>query len=439
MSIDPAFAINRALSERLRNLVEAGDATASTPLAADVEFEVFATPGASRKPDALVDVVITVNEVNDKHGTGPLVKRVFGERRNVFSIRSQNDWGDHEFGDWSVCIPQRDRSRPECYRRALTAIGNRRIGQILSIPFLPDEIITAIALRDGCRAALANWLMDDQNVAANTVGDHLMAEYLEKCDIRFFTHAELRDAYQQKFGLRSYILPAVVPSALVATELVPPPQQTTRGALFGSFWDQSWFDRTCDALAGSHFQTDWFGNNKSPWLKFPPEDLERAGIRAMGLVPEPTVARQLRDYPFVVVPAGTLETAENNTGVARLSLPGRILFAVAVSHTPVLIIGSPETCGARVVRHFRIGEVVPYDPAAISEAVARLTDPACQLQLRSNAAAIAESLSDKGVGAWLRESIELGRPADDRFERLFEGYETSDALAPLGIQPVRRP
>ncbi len=64
--------------------------------------------------------------------------------------------------------------------------------------------------------------MDDQNIAANKVADDLMGEYLEKCSIRFFTHGELRDAYERKFGLKSYVLPAVVPSALVATELVPP-------------------------------------------------------------------------------------------------------------------------------------------------------------------------------------------------------------------------
>ncbi len=104
----------------------------------------------------------------------------------------------------------------------------------------------------------------------------------------------------------------------------------------------------------------------------------------------------------------------------------------------MLIIGSPETCGARFVKHFDVGEVVPYDSAAISDAAARITDPANQLRLRRNAAALAERLSDRDIGAWLRESIDLGRPADDRFESLFASYDTSAALAPLEIKPVER-
>ena len=67
------------------------------------------------------------------------------------------------------------------------------MGQVLCIPFLSDEFITAIAIRDGYEAKLCNWLMDDQNIAASEVPDALVAEYLEKCSLRLFTHAELRD------------------------------------------------------------------------------------------------------------------------------------------------------------------------------------------------------------------------------------------------------
>ncbi len=436
--IDAAYATNRILSERLRSLVEAGDAKVSPQVVSDVEFEVYAVPGAAKDVKAPVDVVITPNEINDKHGTGPLVKRVFGERKNVFSIRSKNDWGDHDFGSWTVCIPQQERPRPECYRRALTALANREVGQILCIPFLSDEIITAIAIRDGYQAKLCNWLMDDQNVAASEVADELIAEYLEKCSLRLFTHPELRDAYERKFGLKSFVLPAVVPHRLVTTELVPPPEDMSRGALLGSFWDQMWFDRTCNALAGSGAKIDWYGNNKSPWLEFPEESLERAGITALGLYAEDKLVRRLREYPYVIVPIGTLEQKERNTGVARLSLPGRILFAVAAAHTPMLLIGSEETCGARVVRHFGLGEVVPYDREAIAGAVERLTRLESQRRIRGHAVAIAERLSDKGVGVWLQKSIELGRPADDRFESLFAGYDTAGALEPLRIEPVMR-
>jgi hypothetical protein len=52
-----------------------------------------------------------------------------------------------------------------------------------------------------------------------------------------------------------------------------------------------------------------------------------------------------------------------------------------------------------------------------------LSDPEIQEQVRRRAAQLAPRLSDAGVGEWLAESIALHRPADDRFEDLFAGYD----------------
>ena len=81
-------------------------------------------------------------------------------------------------------------------------------------------------------------------------------------------------------------------------------------------------------------------------------------------------------------PAALLDGRETDQGVASLSLPGRILFAAATSNTPILVVGSENTCAARFVRHFGIGETVPYNSA-----------------------------------------IQQGRHADTRFEDAFAGYE----------------
>jgi len=103
-------------------------------------------------------------------------------------------------------------------------------------------------------------------------------------------------------------------------------------------------------------------------------------------------------------------------------LPGRILFTAATSYTPVLVVGSEKTCAARFVKHFGIGETSPYDGDALRAAMERLASPHAQAEMRRNAAAIAPLLSDRGVGEWLERSIELGRPADPRFEKIFSGY-----------------
>jgi hypothetical protein len=430
--LDPVFSINETFRNYLLTLIRTG-ATGSrqTPAECPAEFEVTTSAAAETDPAAPVDVVVTMNEVNERHGTGPLVKRVFQGRSNVFSIRSRNDWGVQEFGGWSTCIPQQGRSRSECFRNVLTVLRGRNVRSVLCIPFLTDELITAIAAKECFDAALCAWIMDDQNVASHNVPDDLMGELLEKCSLRLVTHPELRFAYERKYGLKFYLLPAIVPEHLVSTQASVPltSERGRKGALIGSFWDQSWFDRLCAVLEKCGWEIDWFGNNKSPWLKFPEEALRRAGITARGVVPEEQLAVELRKYPFVIVPVGTLDGKETNTGVACLSLPGRILFAMATSHTPILVVGSNRACGARFVSQLRIGEVVRYDAALVSAAMDRLVEPANQREIRQRAAARAQSFSDRGVAEWLAESIALGHPADNRFEDGFAGYDAAIDLS----------
>jgi hypothetical protein len=305
----------------------------------------------------------------------------------------------------------------------LSVLGGRKVRKVVCVPYLRDELISAIAIKECFDAPLCMWIMDDQNVATNAIPDALMRECLEKSSLRLATHPELCRAYERKYNLPFYILPAIVPEQLVALDPVPAVVSAEKkAALIGSFWDQIWFDRFCAVLQGSGWQIDWFGNNKSPWFKYPPQMLKYAGIQAFGIVPEERLAAELRNYPFVMVPAGALDADDSNKGVASLSLPGRILFAAAASHTPVLLVGSERTCGARFIRHFEIGEVVPYDAAKIRAAMSRLSSPDVQKQMRRNAAAIASGFSDRGVTDWLARSIELGRPADRRFEDTFSGY-----------------
>jgi len=384
--------------------------------------------GLSVGSDVPIDVVVTLNEVNNRHGTGLLVKRIFQGRKNILSIRSRDDWGEQDFGDWNIRISQQGRSRHECFRNVLYHLRGRKIRSVVCIPFLADEILTAIAIHEAFGARLCAYIMDDQNISVPAIPNHLMREFLGKACLRLATHPELRDAYEQKYGLAFYLLPAVVPAALVATKPVFPakPASDRRAALLGSFWDQAWFDRLCLALEGSGFAIDWFGNNRSPWLRFPPERLKAAGITPHGVLPEARLAHELRTYLFVIVPAGTLLESGPSKGVAKLSLPGRIIFAAAVGHCPILLVGSEQTCGARFVRHFKIGTVAPYARRALLAAMKEISDPENQATYRRNATRLGPVFSDAGVSDWLQESIRLGRPADNRFENAFKEYPSQE-------------
>jgi hypothetical protein len=294
------------------------------------------------------------------------------------------------------------------------------------VPFQVDELTASIAIQEAFDARLCAYVMDDRNVAANgirdAIPDELMREFLRKSSLRLATHPELRGAYERKYGMPFCVLPAVAPDALIPRSVLPPVVDSRRGALLGSFWDQSWFDRLCTALEISGREIDWFGNHRSPFVEFSGENLRRARIRPLGLVSEARLAMELRGYPFVIVPTGTFDAAEKNHSIASLSLPGRIPLAAAISQTPFLVVGAANTCAARFVKHFGIGETAPYDGAEIRAAMARLGDARIQSEMRRNAARMGSTFSDVGIADWLEESIALGRAADARFENAFRGY-----------------
>src|ERR1035437_11133562 len=99
--LESVFSVNLTLQTRLTGLVQ--DRTAGpVPLGPPpTGFSVVSSPGADANPATPIHVVVTANEVNHLHGTGPLVQRIFKNRRNIFSIRARNDWGGHDFGDRS--------------------------------------------------------------------------------------------------------------------------------------------------------------------------------------------------------------------------------------------------------------------------------------------------------------------------------------------------
>jgi hypothetical protein len=387
----------------------------------------------------LVDVVVTANEMNDKHGTGPLVRRIFEGCPNILSIRARNHYGgEHDFGAEAVLLSQEGVPRAQAFVNVLRALDGRRVRRIVCVPYFADDLLTSIALKELFDAPLCCYVMDDQNIAVKGIPDPLMREFLSKCSLRFATHPELRAAYQAKFGLEFFLLPAVVPGDLVYTGAEVPcsPELASRtGALVGSIWSQRWLDLLCHTVSGSGHALDWYGNNKSPVVRIQDEQLAHARIHARGIVPEPRLAALLRDYPYAVVPTGTIgDETGNARALAQLSLPGRILFIASTSNTPVIILGSEQTSAARFVTRFDIGVISDYSPEGFRRAVDRVMIPSAQQRMRRNAAALGPVLSSKDMGAWVWRSLELGRPSDDRFEALLPRQATD--LVELGDAPA---
>jgi hypothetical protein len=373
--------------------------------------------------------VITAFEINPLHGTGPLVRRVTEGTPNILSIHSMDLYdGEHYYGDLSLFINHDGRSRREAADHVLRQVGNNQIKQILCVPYRADDLITAITLAEHYQAPLGTYIMDDQNVQVKVISDDLMGEFLNRCSLRWATHPELRDAYQDKYGLTFHLLPAVVPHHLIfenPQEEDFRPRDSTAGVLIGSLWSKQWFDMLTAAATGAGLKLDWYGNTKYTYLEVEVGQHSPQGLNPCGLIPELDLVEKMKAAAFVVVPTGTLDARDDRQELSRLSLPGRIIFAMATSHTPIVIMGSPETPAARFVNRFGVGVCCDYNAKSLKAAVDYVTAPGMQRQMRQRAATLGPKFSDHGVADWLWASIHRGEVTNRRFEELFSAYVSS--------------
>ena len=375
---------------------------------------------------ANADAVITPNEVTQKHGTGALVKRIFVNNNNIISIRSYDHYQrDHKFGNLTICINHQGNPRHEIYKNILRELNGSTIKRIFCVPYFVDDILNAIAVKDLFNVPMVTYIMDDQNYCINKIPDDLMREFLSKCSLRLATHSELRDAYEAKFGFKFWLLPAIVADRLINSDPTSPNPELLKsktGALVGSIWSPQWFEMLKNTIIGAGVKLDWYGNNDYCWLKETPEELEQQGIKSCGLVAETELAEKLKNYPFAVIPVGTLDEKDERQEL-RLSLPGRIIFILATANVPVIIMGSKETSAACFVKRFKIGVTCDYTKESFARAVKYITNNNIQKKMRDRAATIAKEFSDKGIEEWIWRSLEIEQPIDMKFEKLMPRRE----------------
>jgi FkbM family methyltransferase len=368
------------------------------------------------------DVIITPCEVNYKHGTGVLVHRIFGDRANIFSIRSYDHYhGEHLLGEVSTLLPKTGCSRLEIFQNVARLFAEHQAKRVLCIPYYADDILTAIAVKELFGIPLCAYLMDDQNICVDKIPDALMEEFLSKASLRLAISPEMRTAYEKKYGYKFHWLPPVVPNALLQTTARLPASsqsQTNTGILVGNLWGQTWLSALQKTIRGSGLHIDWYGNTQVTWMTFSLDELSTCGIRSCGFLPEAELAPLLRDYPYAVVPSSTLDKDDENLPIAKLSLPSRIVYLLAASGTPIIVLGSKDTAAARFVQQFQIGTVCDYTATSFLDAVQYVTDPDRQSTMRQNAAKLAELFAVDGIENWIWQSLDLGHPADQRFDDL---------------------
>jgi len=368
------------------------------------------------------DAIITTNEVSDRHGTGVILRRIFGHSTNLLSIRSTSLYPDHALGQAQLCFGHEDLSRPQSFARVLAALNGSTVRRVLCVPFLADELITAVVLKELFDVPLCVFLMDDNNIQARGIPDELMREALAKASLRLAISPELRDAYEQKYSLKFWILPPVVDErAVQQAPRMPtgPLVESKTGVLIGSLWSRAWMQLLRKTIREAGLKIHWYGNAKAPWLKVTPEELAADGIIDCGFLPETELTAKLAQYPYAIVPSGTLDETDDRPEIARLSLPTRLPYLMAAANMPVVVLGHPHTAAARFLERFQIGQVCPYEAANLRMAIQQITQPDRQLALRTCAASHGSLFSATGLADWIWQSLERGEPSDERFEDAF--------------------
>jgi hypothetical protein len=374
------------------------------------------------------DVVVTFNEISRQHGTGALVRNLFGGGESMVSVRVANLYRrgeaiaeEPDFGIANFCLGRLGLSRREIFERVLGWFQGIAPRRILSIPYSSDGLLLAIALREVFDVPLCLYIMDDRNIGTDGIPDSLMREAVAKSSIALAISPEMCAAYRRKFQRPFWLLPPLVDDSLIDSGEAGRPEcsQPLSGAIVGNIWSQRWLVRLCAAVHPLDCRIDWFANvPDAGWLDYDPAQLAQDGIFVRQRLSEPDLARALRGYAFAIVPSGDLDEPDELRSVARFSLPAKIPFLFACAGLPMVVLGDPAGAAARFVERFGVGMGCPYEADRLGAAIDAVSAPERRREMRANALAIARSFSNRGAAEWLWSALDRGSPPDDRYERL---------------------
>jgi hypothetical protein len=358
------------------------------------------------------DAIVSHIEVNRKHGVGVLLERWFGDESNVLSIRSADHFGGRQnFGDAALKVSHRQTDAAAIWATVLDALGSHHVSRILCVPYFPDDVRTALAMKEIFDAPMGTLLMDDAGLP-----DELMGPLLKKSSLRLAMSPQIREDYQRKFDVSIGHMPPLAPAELISDELqLPNAPDARRGAIVGNVWGSRWLALLLKMAKESGVALDWYSNSGFP---VEAERLNESSIFPQARHSDAQLVRALRNTWFGVLPSGTLDARDDRQNIARRSLPSRLIYMMATSQIPVIVLGSRETAAAKFVERAGIGLVADYDAKSFRDAVDRILQRDVNLTMRRKALALGPRYADTGAAEWIWKSLALGKPMDARFEDL---------------------
>jgi FkbM family methyltransferase len=404
-------------------------------------------------------VVVAPYEINSRHGVGLLIQYLIQDFSNVATVNSVRCYNDdrvpsrvHQY------LPKQSMSRAEIYDHVYTWFAAAPPAEGYIVPYFKSDVLIGLALHDLFGTKILLHIMDDNCVFGTEIPQELCAEAFEKSDFVAVISPEMRQAYEQMLGKRAWLLPPIVPGHLVPEALIATVDQSNsskddvpamaktwlqklhstwnklcrrkssradelpipRGILIGNVWDRVWLEKLRNTIRESGLQLDWYSNNpEAVWLKDSTQDLAEDGIHLHPPLWGQDLVDELRCRPFAIMPSSELNGQEEREGIARLSLPSRLTFMIATAQLPLIAVGSPDTAASKFISRFDLGTTVSYDGEKLRQAVREICQGDRQVSIRQRAAEIAESFKANDVGEWAWKSLQLGKPADTRFEALF--------------------
>lgn len=411
---------NKSRFERIELLLE----TLQTPQSS-AHGDRFHIQTGTEAARPTFDLIVSQSEICPSHGTGVLLRRLFEKNGPLIHLRSETSFGGTSLGNVQLELKHSILSRLESFMTVAKVLRPHHVKRILCVPLNSDDIITAVAAYELFKAPLCLYLMDDGNIHQPSISDELMKEILDKAHLRLAIGPEMRDAYEQKFGQKIWVVPPVVPAAYIGKVKAPSQSAANNCVLVGNIWSAGWLAELRRAARRSGIIIHWYGNSARHIPPAEEAEWARDGIHARGFVEEQQLLNCLQEYSFAIVPVGSSNSRDTHQWQAELSIPSRIPFLMAVANIPIMVLSAKENPAANFVRRFGIGEVCDFEPKNIRATVTEISSPQAQQKYRANAARVAEAFSAGGVGDWIWRSLELGMPCDEKFESLFKGNQAS--------------
>jgi hypothetical protein len=378
-------------------------------------------PSLDRTSISKYTIIVSAVEINDDHGVGIFLRRLFPDTGNFIAIRSASLYpGENRFGSAEFEFGKELQNTEQRANRFRQILQGHKVNRILAVPYYPEDFENAFAAKSLTEAPLCVYLMDDQNIFEPSVPDRTVFRLLKAADLRLAISREMALAYQEKFGVSFHVLPPVMTQLRADQAPSDVVSGVKRAALLGNIWRIETLRRFRELIRKSDLRVDWFGNGpKAPWLQVTARDLEKDNIYCQGFLPDASLLRRLQGYPFMIVPSGTLGPDDPNLAFSRLSLPSRLIFALVGAQIPSLVLGHAETAAGRFVRDLGIGVVAGYDSEDLARAMGYLLDPETQRLLRKNGQRTASRLVLEEGGEWIWRSLERGKPATSQFRDIF--------------------